>query len=568
MVTHCSFPSSRKTDSLKAGKTRRDLLKIGGVLAAVTGAASVVPFDAQAWAMNGSPGPKVGEDSHDDRLKESYDIRVDAAKLELEQGSVAHPANADESQFPNGIANFTKGLPHDQFGETDVATYQNYLTALGAGSQAALDALTLGGKVPLVNPLAGLAFDLEGSDSHQLGIPPAPSFSSAQRAAEMVEVYWQAVLRDLPFSQYSTDPTAQASAAELSRLAAFAGPRDSRGKVTGATLFRGFTPGDLIGPYVSQLLLKPFSYGAAVIGAGYKTELPLSQGGSDYLITFADWLSCESGIVPASVVHPDPTARFPRLGRDLGVYVHSDTPYEAYFNAAQMLAALGAPLNPANPYVKSKTESGFATFGTPHLLALLGEVSSRALKAVWYQKWYVHRVIRPDELGGRIHLNLTAQKNYPIDDSVLNSTAVQEIFARNHTYLLPLQYREGCPQHPSYAQGHGVIAGACVTILKWFFDESFVIPEPVVPSDDGTELLPYGGSDAAQMTLGREADKLASNIGIARNFAGVHYRSDYQQGLILGETLAISVLRDQAAIYSENYQGFTFTRFDGTTETV
>jgi hypothetical protein len=568
MVTHCSFPSSRKTDSLKAGKTRRDLLKIGGVLAAVTGAASVLPFDGQAWAMNGSPGPKVGEDSHDDRIKESYDLRVDAAKLELEQGTVRHPANGDEAQFPSGIANFTKGLAHDQFGETDVATYQNYLTALGAGSQAALEALTLGGKVPLINPLAGLAFDLEGTDSHQLAIPSAAPFPSAQRAAETVEVYWQAVLRDLPFSQYSSDPTAQTAAAELSGLPAFLGPRDRQGKVTGATLSRGFTPGDLIGPYVSQLLLKPFSYGAAVIGAGYKTELPLSQGGSDYLITLADWLSCQNGNVPAAVVHPDPTPRFPRLGRDLGVYVHVDTPYEAYFNAAQMLAALGAPLNPANPYAKSKTEAGFATFGTPHLLALLGEVSSRALKAVWYQKWYVHRVIRPEEFGGRIHLNLTGKKNYPIDASVLNSQAVQEVFARNNTYLLPLQYREGCPQHPSYAQGHGVIAGACVTILKWFFDESFVIPEPVVPSDDGTQLLPYGGSDAAQMTVGSEADKLASNIGIGRNFAGVHYRSDYQQGLLLGQALAISVLRDQSATYAENYQGFTFTKFDGTPETV
>ena len=190
------------------------------------------------------------------------------------------------------------------------------------------------------------------------------------------------------------------------------------------------------------------------------------------------------------------------------------------------------------------------------------------LKAVWYEKWYVHRVIRPEEFGGRIHLNLTGQRNYPIDASILDSRAVQEVFARNTTYLLPLQYREGCPQHPSYAQGHGVIAGACVTILKWFFDESFVIPEPVVPSDDGTQLLPYGSSDAAQMTLGNEVDKLAGNIGIGRNFAGVHYRSDYQQGLLLGEALAISVLRDQAAIYSENYQGFTFTRFDGRRETV
>ena len=163
---------------------------------------------------------------------------------------------------------------------------------------------------------------------------------------------------------------------------------------------------------------------------------------------------------------------------------------EAFFNAAQMLAALGAPLDPANPYTKSKTEAGFLTFGTPHLLALLGEVSSRALKAVWYEKWYVHRVIRPEEFGGRIHLHLTGQKNYPIDASILDSKAVQEVFARNNTYLLPLQYREGCPQHPSYAQGHGVIAGACVTILKWFFDESFVIPEPVVQATTGRSSYP------------------------------------------------------------------------------
>jgi hypothetical protein len=98
--------------------------------------------------------------------------------------------------------------------------------------------------------------------------------------------------------------------------------------------------------------------------------------------------------------------------------------------------------------------------------------------------------------------------------------------------------------------------------------EKMFIPDPVVPSDDGTELLPNEGSDAAKMTLGSEANKLASNIGIARNFAGVHYRSYYQQGLILGEALAISVLRDQAATYAENYQGFTFTRFDGRPETI
>jgi hypothetical protein len=44
---------------------------------------------------------------------------------------------------------------------------------------------------------------------------------------------------------------------------------------------------------------------------------------------------------------------------------------------------------------------GFGTFGGPHILALLTEVSTRALKAVWYQKWLVHRRLRPEEFGGR-----------------------------------------------------------------------------------------------------------------------------------------------------------------------
>ena len=50
--------------------------------------------------------------------------------------------------------------------------------------------------------------------------------------------------------------------------------------------------------------------------------------------------------------------------------------------------------------------------------------------------------------------------------------------------------------------------------------------------------------------------------------AAVHWRSDAAQALLLGEALAISVLRDQRPIYNEPFSGFTFTKFDGTTITV
>ncbi|HME90003.1 MAG TPA: hypothetical protein VKE49_01160, partial [Myxococcaceae bacterium] len=65
-----------------------------------------------------------------------------------------------------------------------------------------------------------------------------------------------------------------------------------------------------------------------------------------------------------------------------------------------------------------------------------------------------------------------------------------------------------------------------------------------------------------------ELNKVASNIGMGRNHAGVHWRSDEVQSFTLGEQVAISILRDQKHCYNEAFEGFTFTKFDGTTITV
>ncbi len=136
------------------------------------------------------------------------------------------------------------------------------------------------------------------------------------------------------------------------------------------------------------------------------------------------------------------------------------------------------------------------------------------------------------------------------------------------SYLLPAAFPEGNPQNPSYDEGHGVLAGACVTALKAFFDETFVIPKPVATSDDGQSLLAYNGADAGQINVGGELNKLANNVGLGRGMAGVHWRSHAQQALLLGEAVTISILRDQRATYNEPFSGFTFTMFDGTTITV
>ena len=128
-------------------------------------------------------------------------------------------------------------------------------------------------------------------------------------------------------------------------------------------------------------------------------------------------------------------------------------------------------------------------------------------------------------------------------------------------YLLPLAYPEGSPTHPTYPAGHATIAGACVTILKAFYNQNFEIPAPQVPSEDGVALFKYNGDQA--LTVGGELNKLASNIAIGRDAAGVHWRSDGVEGLILGEEVAISVLADLLLNYHEEFQGFTLNRFDG-----
>ena len=105
---------------------------------------------------------------------------------------------------------------------------------------------------------------------------------------------------------------------------------------------------------------------------------------------------------------------------------HSDTPprvFIPFYNAVIFLFPNNAPLNPGNPYRKYKRQSAFATFGVPYFLGLLGEAEQRALKAVWYAKWFVHRALRPEDFGGLVHMSKTRKAAYPLNSDILNSAA-------------------------------------------------------------------------------------------------------------------------------------------------
>jgi hypothetical protein len=550
--------------------TRREFLRQIRGGAAVTLASTAVSFESSAEADEGSPGNYNGGSV--ERVLDSYQNRVDAALTERQVPIPTQITNGDELRYPNFIGNYSKGLPHNAIGEVDPSAYRSLLNAVRQGTAAAFERVPLGGNTLLVNPLAGVAFDLEGTDSHQLAIPPIPSVASQGLADQAVELYWMALCRDINFLDYGTNPLALAAAAELSQLASFTGSK-SHGSVTPQTLFRGFTAGDTTGPYVSQFMLKSFSYGAYAMTGQISTYVP----GIDYLTDQDSWLACQNGLGPFSPNVDDPQTRHMRNGRDYAKYVHVDPNtglLVSFTNAGIWLFQQGAPLNPGNPYTKYKTQAGFATFGVPHFLGLLGEAHRRACKAVWYAKWFVHRALRPEAYGGLVHMTMTGKARYPLGNDVLNSKAVANVFTKYGSYFLPQAFPEGCPQHPSYAQGHGSMAGACATILKAAFDGSAQFNTIngggiVTASEDGLSLVSYTHADADQVTVNGEIDKLASNIGLARDFAGIHWRSDYEWGLRLGEAVAISLLRDQANDYAgEDFEGFTITTFDGKTITV
>ena len=490
------------------------------------------------------------------RARMARQRRIEAADLEQSLGFPMQEANGDQALSP--ALQYSKGLPHDAYGEPQDAAFRALTNAIRSRRTEDFENVPLGGYVRLADPQAAFAFDLIGPDSHQILIPPPPRFSSEEQAAEMVEMYWRALLRDVPFDEYDTNPLVAKAAAELHKLGGFRGPR-AEGIVTPGTIFRGMAAGALHGPHVSQFLWRDLPWTPIRVPQRIRTGVK-----KEYAITEEKWLAVQNGAIVEDIEFAQ-TPTYIRTARDLAEYVHRDFTYQAFLGACLMLFKMSAPVDGGFPYQYSVSQSGFVTFGASDILHLVAVVANIALKATWYQKWAVHMRIRPEEYGGRVQQHVKGARVYPLHLDLLNSAALDLTRTRFNTALLPLAYPEGAPTHPSYPAGHAAIAGACVTVLKACFAESFVIPNPTVPSPDGQSLRPWTGPD---LTVGHELDKLAANIAYARDFGGLHWRSDGAAGLILGEEVAINTLREMRLVSHELFNGFDLTRFDGTRVTV
>lgn len=603
-----------------------------------------------------------------------------------EHGAGTTSANGEETRFGPGYPlNFHKALPHDVNGFVHDASYHAMVAAVTGHHEGALETLPVGanrtgaGTTPtdpqrmtvdapegfrkLTSPLTGHVFDVEGGDAAAFGIAPAPRLDSEELAAELAEVYAMALVRDVPFTDFTSANPSEVVDDVTSWLQEFAwldgshetvDPAEDRRFRTrhpvggAADLFRGSTPGSTTGHWLSQFMLigndnthfdfrrednSPTSqqsgapsyrgikanagredgyilYGAQVIDQ----RSFVAKEGIDHLTDWASWLDCQNGVdFNGADVFRD-RRRYLTTPRDIATYVHYDALYQAYLNACLLMLADGAtfPKDPGLPETSSRTRAAFASFGGPHVLSLVTEVATRALKAVWRQKWMHHRRTRPEVVAAL----LTLYANEPADpaDHRITDGALRDqldgllqrmpaglltaVAAHNTTqnasdhareavanlpagfpdidddtnYLLPMAFPEGSPTHPAYGAGHATVAGACVTVLKAMFDmfdaraDDGLRPwtyDPLVAEQkesEGGELVV--DPNAPTLTVQGELDKLAANISIARNMAGVHYYTDYYESARLGERIATSIVAEQLGMYREPVS-VRFTSFDG-----
>ncbi len=616
-------------------------------------------------------------------LRHLRELRVKMLRwqaIRLTNCGAKHQANGDEAKFQNQsfVASFTKGLPHKENGLVEPEQFKRFRVATHKGDFFNDPQLQLG-KTPEANgeiswrsvedrvkkrgwetSSAGLTFEMHGPDSHSVTMPPAPKLGSEQLTFEMAEVYWLALLRDVYFSELQKgtgNDKVQKAIQHLNSLPWMQNEMptapglkrrkrqlNSQKYLDEQTIFRGATSGDLIGPYLSQFLLigTPgpensqenitkglIDYGAVKV----EQKVILAFSGLDHLTTWDVFLDVQDGANLKGFDKFEQDKRFITTLRDLATYVHFDALYEAYLNACLILLGHKAPFEPGilqlsnifSDQAKQKSASGlgrvdgFALFGGPHILNLVTEVATRALKAVRYQKFNVHCRQRPEALGGwmeAINLNKITgieelQQTYDVLNTLQGGINLLELIKEHNgeqnsekkndlrkylkhpnenigdkTALLPMAFPEGSPMHPSYGAGHATVAGACVTMLKAFFDTDALLVKregnlAIIPRDkyqkdsdlplayvsEGKQLGEATNLGQTPLTVGNELNKLAANISMGRNMAGVHYYTDYIDSLVMGEKVAIGILLEQSLayeIYPVNVRpSFSLTTFLG-----
>lgn len=353
-------------------------------------------------------------------------------------------------------------------------------------------------------------------------------------------------------------------------------------------------------------------------------------------------------------------AQYTASMRGLGSKVHNDFLYQFYYNAVLMSFGCGvkpvglemaagqtkitawtdggypdvlAAVHPATPRPAQPPPAPLASGRLtlhPTLHLQVAHVARGAMQTAWFHKWNVQMRIRPEVLAQRFVLcsrdatlcaamALTERFNSIPDDvkglisehnrQLLSESDLAFDGSMDINLYLALQYPEGSPTHPSWPGGHAVVAGACVTVIKamlatvdpdtlqrkpWPHDKC-----PAQMADaDGSDLIADNSAERDGVTIVGELHKLASNVALGRNMAGVHFRTDTDgpapthparhtvrlrtlarqpahvplayphpaaEGILLGEAYALTYLQQilETVALKALHNSFLLSKFDG-----
>ena len=102
-----------------------------------------------------------------------------------------------------------------------------------------------------------------------------------------------------------------------------------------------------------------------------------------------------------------------------------------------------------------------------------------------------------------------------------------------------------------------------ITLLESSRDDHAAEGQAILES-----LVPYTGSDAGEITVNGELNKIANNVSFGHGIhAGIHWRSDTSSSIQLGEAVTIGMLQDRAATYAEKFT-ISFKKIDGSIATI
>jgi membrane-associated phospholipid phosphatase len=202
-------------------------------------------------------------------------------------------------------------------------------------------------------------------------------------------------------------------------------------------------------------------------------------------------------------------------GAELARYFENETPGLAHRHALNLLIRDSGSSPPRQALVWAALDVALYT----------------ALSAAWYYKWLDPRTSRrerPWEYAQRNGCRLNVLFDRPVNG--LGTDSVDDLVSYADPSLPRLERNgrrpnfhpavggflntsPGTPRHPAYPSGHSTYAGAASEILSFFFPD-----------------------------YRQEFDRLADNAGIARLWAGIHWRSDHVNGVQLGRSVACLII--------------------------